>query len=400
MTTNNNRLPSRRTILAAGLVAGALPLALGSAMPAAAQDVLKIGAVLPLSGPAARIGKENQEGILLALDEYGGKIGNKTVQFVFADDQFNPNAGLAETRRLVENEKVVAVVGTLNSAVALAIHPYTTRMKMPYVTGGIATDLTTTRKSPYTFRSSLASGQMEGPLALFLSRKGWKSGILMGSDYAAGRDAVKNVGDNMKLLGGTVTDEIFPRAGETDYAPFFSRIADKKADFVFGYFFGGDTLRFIRAYRSFGLKYPLVITTSAISAGGVANALGESVNGLMSVELWMPTQDDPASKAFVAAYTKKFGYGPESLSYDGYIKGKVVLEALKALGGNVTDGTALAEAMKKVKFAAPGGEFRYDDNNNPIVNARFVEWKWDGTKAVPTVTGTIEGISQDWKPTK
>lgn len=381
-----------------GVLAALASLA-GMSVAAQAQDVFKLGVVLPLSGPAAKIGNENLEAINLAFDEINSAIAGTKIELVVADDQNNPNAGLTETRRLVENDKVQAVIGTLSSAVALAIHPYTTRAEIPYVTGGIARDITESKKSAYTFRSSLAAGQQEAPIAAFLIKNNWKSGVLMGADYAAGHDAVTAVGKTLKALGGTVLSEMFPRFGETDYAPFFSRI-DPKAEFVYGYFFGGDTLRFIRAYRSFGLKQPLMMTGSAVSSGGVAQALGESIDGLLSAEIWVPSMDDAESKQFVEAYTKKFGHGPESLSYDGYIKAKVIIEALKSLNGKAKDGKTLAAAIEKVDFPLPGGRFHFDKNHNPYVNMHLVKWKWIGGKAVPEVLTSLKEVDMNGKPTR
>lgn len=389
--SGNSILKSAALLAVAGLAAFSLP--------AGAQDVFKLGVVLPLSGPAAKIGNENLEAIKLAFDEINSTVAGTKIELITADDQNTPNVGLTETRRLVENEKVNAVIGTLSSGVALAIHPYTTRAEVVYVTGGIARDITDSKKSPYTFRSSLAAGQQEAPIAQFLIKNNWKNGVLMGADYAAGRDAVAAVGKTLKSLSGTVQSEMFPRAGETDYAPFFSRI-DPNAQFVYGYFFGGDTLRFIRAYRSFGLKQPLMMTGSAVSSGGVAEALGESIDGLLSAEIWVPSMQDEESKKFVAAYTKKFGHGPESLSYDGWIKAKVIIEALKALNGKPKDSKALVAALEKVDFALPGGRFRFDANHNPYVQMQLVKWKWTNGKAVPEVLDTLKDVDMDGKPTR
>jgi len=382
----------------ASVIAATLVLAASGAGVSQAQETLKIGVILPLSGPAAGIGQENLNGIQYAVDEAGGQIAGKRIELVAADDQNSPNTGLSEVRRLVENEKVIAVVGSLNSAEALAIHPYTTRAEVPYVSGGIAADLTGARKSLYTFRASFAAGQVEAPLVQFLIRRGLKSGILLGSDYAAGHDAVNAVAANLKRLGGVVVDEIFPRPGETDYAPYFSRITGAKADFVFGFFFGGDVLRFVQQYRSFGIKLPLDITTAAIASAGVAQALGPSVDGILSAEQWVWTVDDPASKAFVEGYTKKFGVEPQEISVDGYIEGRSVIDGIKALNGKVANGTELAKAMQKDRFQIPGQEFRFDANNNPIVSLRLIQWVWQDGKAVPKILDTLQNIGQDGNP--
>jgi branched-chain amino acid transport system substrate-binding protein len=385
-----------------GLIASAAALMLGMsiASPVRAQEPIKIGVILPLTGPSAAIGQEDLKGIQFAIDEAGGKVGGHPIELVIADDQNSPNVGLTEARRLVENEKVSAVVGSLNSAVALAIHAFTTRAKMPYISGGIVRDLTDSRKSPYTFRASVAAGQLEGVIAQFVVQNSWSDVILMGSDYAAGRDAVAQVGLTVKQLKGNVVAEVFPRAGETDYAPFFSRLADRKADAVYGFFFGGDTLRFVRQYKSFGLKFPLIMTDVALSAGGVSQALGKDIDGVYSVEYWFNGLTDPKSVAFIDAFTKKFNMAPEGIAYCGYVQGRTIVEALKKLDGKVSDGDAFAKAIQSVSFDAPGSTFRFDANNNPVVNGYFIKWSWDGTKPRVALLKTVSGITQDWSPAK
>jgi branched-chain amino acid transport system substrate-binding protein len=380
--------------------AAALLLGLATLSSVRAQEPIKVGVILPLTGPSAAIGQEDLKGIQLAVEEAGGKIGGRPLELVIADDQNSPNVGLTEVRRLVENEKVSAVVGSLNSAVALAIHAFTTRAKVPYISGGIVRDLTDQRKSPYTFRASVAAGQLEGVIAQFVVQNGWSDVILMGSDYAAGRDAVAQVGQTIKQLKGNVVSEVFPRAGETDYAPFFSRLVDRKADAVYGFFFGGDTLRFVRQYRSSGLKFPLIMTDVALSAGGVSQALGKDIDGVYSVEYWFNGLTDAKSAAFIDAFTKKFNMAPEGIAYCGYVQGRVIVEALKKLEGKVSDGDALAKAIGSVSFDAPGGPFKFDANNNPIVNGYFIKWSWDGAKAGTSLLKTVTSITQDWSPAK
>lgn len=359
---------------------------------------IKIGVILPLTGPAAAIGQENLKGIQLAVAQAGSEIAGHPIQLVIADDQNTPNVGLTEARRLVQNEKVSAIAGSLNSAVALAIHAYTSRSKVPYVSGGIVRDLTQSRKSPYTFRASVAAGQLEGVIAQFLVQNKWPNVILMGSDYAAGHDAVSQVGHALKQLTGSVVVEVFPRAGETDYAPYFSRLTDKKADAVYGFFFGGDTLRFVRQYKSYGLRFPLIMTDVALSAGGVSHALGKDIDGVYSVEYWYNGLTDPQSKAFIEAFVKRFNMVPEGLAYCGYIEGRILVEALKSLNGQVTSAEQLANAMHSVSFQAPGGEFKFDASNNPIVNGYFVRWSWDGKDPHVTLLNAVRDIPQDWSP--
>lgn len=121
----------RRLIAIAAIAAAVLgPTGAPREVTAQSREPIKIGVILPLTGPSAAIGQEDLKGIQFALEEAGNSIGGRPVQLVVADDQNSPNVGLTEARRLVENEKVSAVLGSLNSAVALAIHAYTTRSKL------------------------------------------------------------------------------------------------------------------------------------------------------------------------------------------------------------------------------------------------------------------------------
>jgi hypothetical protein len=91
---------------------------------------------------------------------------------------------------------------------------------------------------------------------------------------------------------------------------------------------------------------------------------------------------------------------PEGIAYCGYVQGRVIVEALKKLEGKVSDGDALAKAIGSVSFDAPGGPFKFDANNNPIVNGYFIKWSWDGAKAGTSLLKTVTSITQDWSPAK
>jgi branched-chain amino acid transport system substrate-binding protein len=389
----------RAAIAVAVLVVLALaPPSAGITAQAQEKKPIKIGVVLPLSGGGAAVGNEDLQGIKYALGEVNNEIDGHKIELVVADDQNKPDSALTEARRLVESEKVIAVLGTLNSSVALALSPYLTSAKVPFIAGAIATDLTQAKKSHYTFRASFASGQFEGATADYLIRHNMKRGVLVGSDYAAGHDTVTSIGRHLNALGGTVVREMFPRQGETDYSPFLSRIADDSADFVFSFVFGGDTLRFVRQYREFGLKFPLVLSASSLSAAGMASTLGKNVEGVLSNEYWIWTVNIPESKAFVSGFTKQFGNRPETVAYIGYLEARALVEALKPLKGEVPDGEALVNALKTVSFVAPSGPWHFDADNNPVETFYMVRWDFKDGAVVPVVVDRIPDVDQYWKP--
>jgi len=367
-----------------------------AAHPTAAQEsTIKIGVLLPLTGPAGVIGNEVLHGYQLVMDSLHNTVAGKTVVSVIVDDQNSPTVALNEARRLVETEKVAAFVGNLNGPIALALSAYALRMKVPYVTGSTASDITGSKKNFYTFRGSAEAFQFQVPLAAFLVKRGYKSAILMGSDYVTGHDTIEGTARFYISDGGSVVKKVFPRLGESDYSPYFADLASQKADVLFGYFFGGDSLRFARAYRASGLKFPLSMIGSSLSVGTVAQQLGADVEGITTNEAWIWTLPDGDTKRFIDAYTAKFGQRPGTLAPLGYVEASILVEAIRALKGNVSDGTALARAMEKVNFPQPGGQpFHFDENHNPYISEFFVQWHWQNGTAVPQVIDTMRNVKQ------
>jgi branched-chain amino acid transport system substrate-binding protein len=361
------------------------------------QEPIKIGVLLPLTGPASTIGNEDLQGFKYVIEAAGSTAAGRKIELITVDDQNSPTVALNEARRLVETEKVTALVGNLNGPIALALSAYALRMKVPYLTGSTASDLTESKKNAYTFRGSSEAFQFHAPLGEFLKRRGFKAGILMGSDYVTGHDTVDGVANGFKKNGGTVLKTSFPRLGESDYAPYFADLGQLKADFLYGFFFGGDSFRFVRAYRASGLKFPLVVTGSSISVGDVAQRLGNDIEGILSNENWIWTLTDPTSKAFIDGYTAKYHETPGTIAVLGYDQGMVMLQAIRALRGNVPDGTAMAGAMRRVRFTAPGGqEFRFDENQNPIIAEYLVQWSFKDGKVTPKVLDVVRNIKQEY----
>ena len=379
--------------MAAVAIAGA---AIGAG-PALPSNPIKIGVILPLTGPSAGVAQDMLRGIQLAFSENGNVIAGRKVEITTAVDQNTPATALTEARRLVENDKVALLMGNLNSSVALTVLPYAVRSQIPYITTTIAAEITGSKKSPYAFRSSAAAGQMERPLAWLLRKRGFKNVVLMGSDYVAGHDSTGMVGAQFTALGGAVAKSIFPPQGDTDYGPYFSTLGDAKADLIYGYFFGGDTLRFVRQYRSFGVTQQLAMSASTISAAGVAQSLGKDVDGIMTAELWSPTLTDPLTIAFEKSFQKTYGDSPQATARSGYVEGLLMVTAIRALKGNVPDGATFAQALHNARFTVPGGErFSFDANNNAIVSTRLVRWQFVDGKATGKVLDTIGGVTQDW----
>ena len=342
------------------------------------------------------IGNEVLRGYQLVMDSLHNTVSGKRVESIVVDDQLSPTVALNEARRLVETEKVAALVGSLNGPIALALSAYALRMKVPYITGSTVTDVTGSKKNLYTFRGSAEAFQFQLPLAAFLVKHGFKSAILLGADYVTGHDTIEGTARFYIADGGTVVKKVFPRLGESDYSPYLAGLSGLKADVLFGYFFGGDSLRFARAYRSSGLKFPFSMIGSSLSVRRMSRSSSvRTSKGIYTNEEWIWTLPDGDTKRFVDIYTEKYHQRPGTLAPLGYNEASIIVESIRALKGNIPDGTALAHAMEKVRFSQPGGQpFQFDENHNPYIMEAFVQWHWRDGIAVPQVLDVMRDVKQ------
>ena len=164
----NGRYPMRNWLKTAGTVA----LALGLAEPAVAQDPVPVGVILPLSGPSSLAGSEVIQGVRLAAEEVnaeGGVLGGRPIELVVEDDESSPTRGTTAAQKLIQQDGVVAIVGTYNSAVAMAALPVAKEAGVLMAAGG-ATSVAVTDMNepgdPYFFRAFPGSDQQGEESAL------------------------------------------------------------------------------------------------------------------------------------------------------------------------------------------------------------------------------------------
>ena len=112
------------------------------------------------------------------------------------------------------------------------------------------------------------------------------------------------------------------------------------------------------------------------------------------------TLDTPENKAFVKAFKEKYDYMPGLLCQQGYVGGKVILKALEATNGNVENEEAFLQALRKVHFVAPQGDFRFDDYQNVIENVYIARVEKKNGEYMNVVIDTIPNVGQFWEPPK
>ena len=368
--------------------------------PADAAEAIKVGWFGELTGSLAGVGKDSLNSVRLYLDSVGSAVSGRKIELLTEDTEGKPDVGLTKVRKLVEKDNVQVLIGPCGSGVALAVRDYIVEKKIPWLLGCVAaiTKLTQEAKSPYIFRISFAEPQFVLPLVPYLSKKYRKISVVA-SDYASGHDLAERLAKMFTEKGGQIVQTIFIPLGTADMGPYLVRIRPQDADAVWAFFAGADAIRFVKQYNEFGLKDRLPLTSGgALTSEDVLPAQGDAALGVVTTFHYVSTIDNPENKKFVGAYKAKYGTEPAYGGEAGYVAARLLVDSLKSIGGAIEQTDRFLNAMKKANITAPRGPFKFDENQNPIMNAYILRVEKVGGKLQNTVIETIPNVGQYWTP--
>ena len=377
-------------------------LATPAAFAQAPKPPIKIGFITVLTGGLAAAGKEMEEGFRLALEEVRGEVAGRKVQLIVEDDELKPDVGLTKTRKLVENDRVHLLAGILHSGVSLAVGSHVATKGTPLiVTNAIARALTQEKRSPNIFRTSWAGGQAYFPFGPYVVGKlGYKRLVLSYADYAAGQDMAGGFAPYFKAAGGEVVETVAPPLGTADFAPYLAKILSRAgtANAVWAWFPGADAVRFVKQYVEFGLKekIPLIAGGSLVEEL-LLPAQGKAALGIISADIYTPTWESPENRAFVAAFQKKHNITPSRYADQGYTGARVILEALKAVNGQIEDVPRFLAALRKVQLVTGRGPIRFDAHQQAILNVQIRQVREVAGGIHNVVLEVIPNVDQYWK---
>ncbi|MFC0531746.1 ABC transporter substrate-binding protein [Phytohabitans kaempferiae] len=322
---------------------------------------VKIGFLVPKSGVYASIGSDLERGMQIYLDKHGGKLGGREINLVTVDEGSTPQVGTAAARRLVQQERVAAVTGIVNSATAVGVATVFSDAKTPVVSTGQVTD------NPYWWRVGWTNPMMNASIVDYLvSKEKDKNVYLIGADYKQGRDIIDAIGAGLKAGGVAIAGTTFTPFGTTqDYQPYLSEIQKSKATAVYAFYAGAEAARFVTQYSQFGLnKQATLYGNQALTEGNLA-AQGPAASGVLTNAIYTPRIDSPLNKEFVDAYVAKYNAQPSVYSEAQYASAAVLDKAIAAAGGEVT-GESLNTALSQVgDIETPRGTWRFDAAQAP-----------------------------------
>jgi branched-chain amino acid transport system substrate-binding protein len=352
----------------AGLVSAATALRFPT--PAIAQGAaVKVGLMLPYSGTFAKLGTFIDEGFRLYVEQNGGTLGGRRIEFVQIDDESKPESATDNMNRLVGRDKVDVVVGTVHSGVAMAMvkvaRDTNTLLIIP---NAGANEATGPLCAPHIFRTSFSNWQVCQPMGKVMHDKGHRKVATITWRYAAGQQMMESFREAFGKAGGTVVEDLAIPFPEVEFQALLTRIATLKPDAVFAFFAGGGAVKFVKDYAAAGLSKSIPLYGAGFLTDGTLPAQGDAANGIQTTLHYADNLDNPANKAFLSAFKAKTGQEGDIYAVQGFDAGALLNLGLNAVKGDTGARSAMLEAMRSAKLDSPRGPMSFNKANNPVQN--------------------------------
>ena len=359
----------RRQILK-GLAASAIALA---TLPALAQETLKVGLILPMTGQQASTGRQLEAGVKAYMAQHGNKVAGKTVEVIIKDDTGVADISKRLAQELVVNDKVSVLGGFGLTPIAMAVGPVATQAKVPAVIMTAATSVIV-EQSPYFVRVGRTMPQMTFPIADWAAKNGIKSAVTLVSDYAPGIDAEKFFKERFEAAGGKVLDALRAPLASPDFAAFLQKAKDLKPDALFLFVPSGQGATLMKQVidRDFAGSKIRVIATGDVTDDDLLNSMGDAVLGMVTSHDYSADHDSPENKAFVETFKKvNNNLRPNMMAVAAYDGMDVIYRALTTTKGDA-NGQKLVDAMKGQKWMSPRGPMEIDANTREAIPPMFI----------------------------
>ena len=351
-------------------------------------DTVKIGGVAPLSGSVAVYGVECKNGIDLAVEEINaaGGIAGKKVEFICEDDEGDPAKSVNAYKKLVTNDGVEYVIGSLTSGCTIALTNLAQNQKILQIAPA-ATATAVTDAGNYIFRACFIDpfqGRVGGKFA-FENLSAKKAAILydIGNDYSVG--LTENFESEFTKLGGSIVSKESYATGDKDFNAQLTKIKAAKPDVVYLPDYYGTVALIAKQLRAQGIDTPIV---GADGWDGLTENAGDEVlNGYYSNH-YAEDSDSPAVQKFVGSFKAKYNKSPNSFAALGYDSVYMLKDAILKAG--TTDGEKVRAAFETTDGDYVTGHITFDEKRNPVKSAVMIQLVKNGDKLSTKFAATVD----------
>ncbi len=353
----------RRTLAAAAALAA---LVATSAAHAQAQPPIKVGLMLPYTGTFAALGDMIEKGFRLYVEEQGGKLAGREIQYFKVDDESDPAKATDNVNKLIKRDNVDVLVGTVHSGVALAMAKVAKETGTPLIVPNAGADaITGPGCAKNIFRSSFSNWQPGYSTGVVAAQKGYKRAMTITWNYAAGNETVKGFTEAFEKGGGKVIKDLTLPFPNVEFQALLTEIAAQKPDVVFAFFAGGGAVKFVKDYDAAGLKKTIPLVGSGFLTDGTLEAQGASAQGLITTLHYGDEINTPRNTAFRNKFAVTYKVNPDVYAMQGYDAAQMLAAGLNAVKGDVKQKDAMLAAMRKATIDSPRGKFTLSPQHNP-----------------------------------
>jgi branched-chain amino acid transport system substrate-binding protein len=376
-----------RTLAAIGGIAAAL----FAALPASAQDTIKIGLILPFSGQFADTASQMDNAIKLYVKQKGDTVAGKKLEFIRRDTGgVAPDIAKRLAQELIVRDRVDLLAGFVLTPNALAAGDVSAEAKKFMVVMNAATAIITT-KSPYMTRTGSTIPQSTETFGAWVYKSGVRKVYTMVSDYGPGHDAEGGFQRGFKEAGGEIIGSVRFPVANPDFSAFVQRAKDLNPEAIFVFVPGGTQPAAIGkalAERGIDTSKTKVLAMGELTEDEARKSMGDSALGLITVYHYDWNHDSPMNRDFVKAFNAEYGgRNPNIYAIGGYDGMHLIYEALKKTGGK-TDGESLIAAAKGMAWESPRGPVLIDPETRDIIQTVYI-------RRVERVGGELRNVEFD-----
>jgi len=381
-----------------------LGLAAAAAIGTAAQaqdNTIKIGLILPYSGQFADAATQQDNAIKLFLKQNGDTIAGKKIVIIRKDTGgINPPVAKRLAQELITRDKVDILAGFVLTPNAMAAGDVSQEAKKFMVVMNAATSIVTT-KSQYMARTSLTIPQLNEAFGKWAFTKGGvKKAYTMVSDYGPGHDAEQAFQTGFKAAGGEIVGAVRMAVANPDFSAYVAKAKDLNPQGIFVFIPGGaqpGALGKAFAERGLDTKKTVIMGQLEITDEHALASMGDAALGIITSGHYDWNHKSKMNADFVKAYNADYKRNPDFFSIGAWDGMHLIYAALKKTNGN-TEGEALINAAKGMKWESPRGPISIDPDTRDIVQNVYVRKveKVDG-KLVNVVIDTLPNVKDPVK---
>ncbi|PCD01427.1 ABC transporter substrate-binding protein [Halopseudomonas pelagia] len=378
----------KRPVIFNSLLIGALLAALCG--QAQAVEPIKIGLLMSYSGTFAAPSEATTNGLKLAVEQSGGLLGGRPVEYVVVDDEANPGKAVQNMQRLVSGSNVDVVVGPVHSGVGMAAVKVARETGVPLIIPNAGFNAATGPLcAPNIFRTSFTSWQTAYPMGQVAVDKGYKNIVTLAWRYGFGTESVDGFKEGFEKAGGKLLQEIYLPFPDVEFQAQLTQIAALKPDAVFVFFAGGGAAKFVQDYAAAGLQGKIPLLGSGFLTEGTLAAQGKAAEGLLTTLHYAESLATEKNLEFRDAYRQRFNKEADVYAVQGYDTGLLLAQSLQAVGGNSRDRQAWIAAMEQTRVDSPRGEWGFSKAHNPVQNIYLREVQGGTNVVVGTATESL-----------